>query len=109
MIINVASTIGKVPAPAQANYCASKAAVIAFSSSLRSEVEDKGIIVKTFIPGVTSTDMMNSFQIETTQVMSPEKVAIHMIKAINSQKPEYICGSGNRRLILLSRFFPEQA
>lgn len=109
MIINVASTIGKVPAPKQANYCASKAAVIAFSSSLRSEVEDSGITVKTFIPGVTSTEMMNSFQIETSQVMSPEEVATHMIKAIKSRNAEYICGSGNRGIILLSRFFPEWA
>lgn len=109
MIINVASTIGKVPALKQANYCASKAAVIAFSSSLRSEVEDYGITVKTFIPGVTSTDMMNSFQIETSQVMSPEEVAVHMMKAIDSRKAEYICGSGNRGIIWLSRFSPEWA
>ena len=45
MIVNIASTIGKVPSPTQANYCASKAAIIAFSEALRSEVEDQGVQV----------------------------------------------------------------
>ncbi|MDP4269814.1 MAG: SDR family NAD(P)-dependent oxidoreductase [Bacteroidota bacterium] len=120
MIINVASAIGKSPTPTQANRCASQAAVIAYSSSLRSEVEDYGITVKTFIPGVTLTDLMNSFtpgvtltdlmdsyQIEPSQVMPLEEIAAHMMQAINSNKPEYICDSDNLDIIRLCSFCPE--
>ncbi|MBN2083919.1 MAG: SDR family oxidoreductase [Anaerolineales bacterium] len=109
MIVNVASTIGKVPSPTQANYSATKAAVIAFSEALRGEVEDHGIRVKIFIPGHTRTEMVRSIKMDSPQTMTPEEVAFHMVRAIRSPKAEYICGGMNEGIIRLHRFFPELA
>lgn len=109
MIVNVSSTIGKVPSPTQANYCASKAAIIAFSAALQSEVEDRGIQVRVFLPGYTNTEMTRSLKFKTPQPMAPEEVAKHMVKAIYSRKREYICGGANRGIVNLSRLFPEKA
>jgi len=109
MIVNIASTIGKVPSPTQANYCASKAAIIAFSEALRSEVEDQGVQVKVFIPGHTDTEMGNSIKLKTPQLMTAEAVAQDFIKALRSKAPEYICGGANRGIISISRMMPELA
>jgi short-subunit dehydrogenase len=109
MIVNVASTIGKVPSPTQANYSATKAAVIAFSEALRGEVEDQGVRVKVFIPGHTRTEMVQSIKLDSPQTMTPEEVAFHMLRAIRSSKAEYICGGMNEGIIRLHRFFPEMA
>jgi 3-oxoacyl-[acyl-carrier protein] reductase len=108
-IINVSSTIGKVPGPTQANYCATKAAIIAFSSALRSEVEDQGIQVRVFIPGHTDTDMGKSVRLKTPRLMTAEEVARDFIRALNSRAPEYVCGSANLGIINMSRLFTEQA
>lgn len=109
LIVNVASTIGKVPSPTEANYCASKAAVIAFSDALRSEVEDQGVKVKVFIPGHTETDMGNSIKLKTPQFMTVDEVARDFIKALRSSSQEYVCGGANRGIIGISRVLPETA
>lgn len=109
LIVNVASTIGRVPSPTEANYCASKAAVIAFSDALRSEVEDQGVKVKVFIPGHTETDMGNSIKLKTPQFMTVDEVARDFIKALKSRSQEYVCGGANRGIIAISRLLPETA
>lgn len=109
MILNVASLLGKVPNPTQANYGASKAAIIAFSSALRSEVEDHGIVVKVFMPGLTATEMTEALKFNAPTLMKSEEVAKLMIKFMKSEKPEYVCGLANRGIVNFSRFFPEGA
>ena len=56
-IVNVASVSGLIGLPGQANYAASKGAVIAFSRTLAAEVGPKGIRVNTVVPGFIDTDM----------------------------------------------------
>lgn len=109
MVINVASTLAKVPAPTQANYSASKAAIVAFSSALRSEVEDEGVEVKVFIPGLTATGMTKNLKVKTPDLLTPEAVAQHMMRAISSSQTEYVTGWTYRAFVLFSRLFPEMA
>ena len=56
-IINIASVIGLMGNPGQANYAASKAGIIGFSKSLAREVGSRNITVNVVAPGIIDTDM----------------------------------------------------
>jgi NAD(P)-dependent dehydrogenase (short-subunit alcohol dehydrogenase family) len=56
-IINTASQMAHKPAPRNAVYNASKAGVVALSSSVAAEVADQGVTVNCVCPGPTDTPM----------------------------------------------------
>lgn len=61
-IINVTSTAGLYGTIGQANYAASKAAVVGFSKSLSRELGKYNINVNVICPGITKTDMTETLQ-----------------------------------------------
>src|SRR5436309_650563 len=63
-IINVASVIGLIGNAGQANYAASKAALIGFTKSVARELASRGITCNALAPGFIETDM--------TGALSPE-------------------------------------
>ena len=56
-IISIASVIGSMGNPGQANYAAAKAGMMGFSRSLAREVGSRGITVNVIAPGFIDTDM----------------------------------------------------
>jgi NAD(P)-dependent dehydrogenase (short-subunit alcohol dehydrogenase family) len=72
LIANVASVLGKVSAPALGTYCATKAALLSLSQSLRGDLSDRGVRVITVLPGTLDTDMSRGFDGEK---MTPEQAA----------------------------------
>ncbi len=56
-IINVASVAGKNGAPGMAHYCASKFAVVGFTSSLAKELARRGVRANAICPGILRTQM----------------------------------------------------
>lgn len=56
-IINMASIIGCVGGPGQANYAASKGGLIAMTKSIAAEVASRGITANTVAPGFIETPM----------------------------------------------------
>ncbi len=56
-IVNIASVVGLMGNPGQANYAAAKAGMIGFSKSLAREVGSRGVTVNVVAPGFIDTDM----------------------------------------------------
>ena len=56
-IVNIASVIGPRANAGQANYAASKAAVIAFTKTAAVEVARRGVTINAVAPGLIATDM----------------------------------------------------
>jgi len=56
-IVNISSVVGVTGNPGQANYAASKAAVIGMSKSVAAEVASRGITVNCVAPGFIATAM----------------------------------------------------
>jgi short-subunit dehydrogenase len=56
MIVNVSSVAGRISAPYNAIYCATKSALISLSDALRLELAEDGIRVLTVYPGFTATE-----------------------------------------------------
>ncbi len=84
-IINIASVVGLIGNPGQANYCAAKSGIGGFTRSLAREVASRGITVNVVAPGFVDTDMTNSLpqaqrealaaQIPLGRLGAPEDVA----------------------------------
>jgi NAD(P)-dependent dehydrogenase (short-subunit alcohol dehydrogenase family) len=58
-IINISSIVGQTGNFGQANYAATKGAVISFTESLARELARKGITVNAVAPGFIETDMVS--------------------------------------------------
>lgn len=74
-IISVSSLAGGNPFPGGAAYCASKAALNAFSEALMQEVRQDGIRVSYVMPGSVRTDFMGVAGQDDEWKLAPEDVA----------------------------------
>lgn len=69
-IINIASVVGAMGNPGQANYCAAKAGMIGFTKSLGQEMAAAGITVNAVAPGFIDTDMTRQLSPEQREMIS---------------------------------------
>ena len=74
-IINVSSLAGVNAFPGAAAYCASKAALNAFSEALMQEVRQDGIRVSYIMPGSVRTDFMSTAGQNDEWKLAPEDIA----------------------------------
>ena len=82
-IINISSLAGSNPFANGASYCASKAAVDAFSEALMQEVRHDGIRVSYIKPGSVNTDFMGHGDPRNEWKLRPEDVAQVVIDLVS--------------------------
>ncbi len=91
-IVNVASIAGHVGVRNEAAYAATKAALIAFSESLRYEVRGFGVLVTVISPGVVRTPFFeregHPYARRFPRPMPPERVAGAILRAIETERRE---------------------
>ena len=100
-IISVASVVGLIGNPGQANYAAAKAGIIGFTRSLAREVASRGITANVVAPGFIETDMTRALsddqrealaaQIPLGRLGAPEDVAA-AVAFLASGKAAWITG-----------------
>ena len=100
-IINVASIVGVIGNPGQANYVASKAAIIGLTKSAAKELASRGVTVNAVAPGFIETDMTavlpqsikDAFmaQIPLGRAGKPEDVAAS-VAFLASESASYLTG-----------------
>ena len=91
-IINISSLSGKHPFADGAAYCASKAAVNAFTEALMQEVRHDGIRVACVMPGSVRTEFSNRSTGSDDWKLAPEDVA-HVVTDLLSHPSRSLPGS----------------
>ncbi|MDO8684714.1 MAG: 3-oxoacyl-[acyl-carrier-protein] reductase [Armatimonadota bacterium] len=100
-IVNIASVMGLIGNPGQANYSASKAGVIGFTKTVAKELGSRGITVNAVAPGFIETVMTEelsqqvrdtiSAQIPLARLGTPEDVA-NIVVFLCSEASNYVTG-----------------
>ncbi len=100
-IINIASVVGLIGNPGQANYAASKAGIIGFTKALAKEVASRNIQVNVVAPGYVETEMTGKLTdeqkkrlfelIPAKRIAKPEEIA-YVVKFLASPEADYITG-----------------
>jgi 3-oxoacyl-[acyl-carrier protein] reductase len=100
-IINIASVVGQMGNPGQANYCASKAGIMGLTKSNARELARRNITVNAVAPGFIKTQMTEALPEKTKQELaaqipmerlgSSEDIA-HAVVFLASEYSGYITG-----------------
>jgi 3-oxoacyl-[acyl-carrier protein] reductase len=100
-IVNIASVVGIIGNPGQANYAASKAGVIGFTKSMARELASRNVTVNAVAPGYIETDMTNKLSDDQRKKLTdlipmgrmgkPEDIA-KVVGFLCSPEADYITG-----------------
>jgi len=93
-IVNVASVAGRLGAPFEAAYSASKFAVVGFSESLAAEMQAFDVHVSLVNPGPVATSFTDArgvpFQRERPRPLAPATVADAVVRAVEHDRFEQV-------------------
>jgi short-subunit dehydrogenase len=93
--------------PGESAYCASKAAVSTYMEGLRIQLRKRGIYVTTICPGFVTTPMTASHDFHMPWLMSAERAAGLMIRALARKKKVYNFPWQTTLLMKLTAWMPD--
>ncbi|CAN5501761.1 3-oxoacyl-[acyl-carrier-protein] reductase [soil metagenome] len=97
-IVNIASIVGQRANPGQANYAASKAGLIAFTSTVAAEVARRSVTVNAVAPGLVETELTEDIGDEFLRAIparragTPEEIAA-CVRFLASEAASYVNGT----------------
>jgi len=97
-VVNISSVVGQRANPGQANYAASKAGLIAFTSTVAAEVARRSVTVNAVAPGLVDTELTEDIgdamlqAIPARRAGTPEEVAA-CVRFLASQEASYVNGT----------------
>ncbi len=113
LIVNVSSVLGHRAVANKSEYCASKFALHGFSDALRCELTREGIDILLASPSTTSSEFFDqAIDGSATRphrrfrAMSPQRVAIKTVRAMQRGQHEIILSAGGKALVWLDRLCP---
>ncbi|MGY4098525.1 SDR family oxidoreductase [Nocardia sp. R16R-3T] len=90
-LINIASLAGTQGFPGLATYCATKHAVVGFTSALHLEMKEHGVHVGAVLPGIVRTELSAGANmpnwITPLTTVDPEDVAQAILESVRQDKP----------------------
>jgi uncharacterized oxidoreductase len=104
-IINVSSALAFVPLPSAPIYCATKAAIHSFTTSLRFQLEGSGVRVVELMPPAVKTDMTRDVPEGQMKLITTDELVAATIPALEAGRTEIRPGQSNQ-LHWLSRLAP---
>lgn len=109
-IVNVSSIAGRIGAPLEAAYSASKFAVAGLTEALAMEVHAKGVGVSMVDPGPVETSFFEArgvpYSMKMPKPVSAERVAAHVIKAVEKNLMEQYIPAWLRFPVILKAVVP---
>ena len=114
VLVNVASIVSEVPAPALASYVTSKFAVLGFGKALRADLRGtRGVHVCTVLPGAMDTPLWQRGPNRTGREPRPpapvydvERVAHAVVHCIERPRGEVAVGGAVKALRIVHRLAP---
>ncbi|MEO6894382.1 MAG: SDR family oxidoreductase, partial [Ginsengibacter sp.] len=116
-IVGIASIAGHRGLPGRSGYSASKAAVIRWMETIRTELLDTGVNVMWVSPGFTASNTryaalgenaepVKDSKLDEGKIMTAEECAGHIVKAIEKRKRTLVLTSAGKEAIFMNKFFP---
>ena len=106
LIVNVSSLLGTVGTSTLANYCASKAALEAFTHALRGEVERHGVKTTVFVPPHTQTQLGAQCEFKGVPSLPADYVARALARTIEKAPRRYAASPVYRIFLRLAAWLP---
>ncbi|WP_245672994.1 SDR family oxidoreductase [Aldersonia kunmingensis] len=108
-VINISSLAGELPTPGLATYCASKAAVLAFTDTLRAEYHGSGVQFSTVLPTFTNTELTSgTVGPKGFRNAEPEEIAAAVVALITKPRRRAAVTKAAGRIARSMDFMPSR-
>lgn len=106
-IVNIASMAGEASVPGIATYCATKAAVIAFTDAVRLEYRASGVDISLVLPTFTNTELIAGTQgPRGFRNAEPDQIAEAIAELLVTPRPRVYVTRSMGVLLKAQRFMP---